>query len=180
MTVNPETPQDEPENETLAERSARLEAEAEAMAHVQQDSMYDPQDPLAPEPHPEDAYGEDAPSDEDAMPADQAKAIIQALQAELETTKDQAVRAVAEAENTRRRAKKERDDMAKFAVTKFAKDMLDISDNLRRAIEAVPEDLLESEPRLKNVLDGVSVTETTLLKNFEKHGITKIEPLDEP
>jgi molecular chaperone GrpE len=180
MTANPDTPENDPE-ETLAQRSARLEEEAAAMAHAQQDSMYDPNDPLSPEPHPEDVFGEDnAETEGDALDPSQAKAIIQALQAELETTKDQAVRAVAEAENTRRRAKKERDDMAKFAVTKFAKDMLDISDNLRRALEAVPADLLEAEPRIKNVLDGVSVTEATLLKTFAKHGITKIEPMDEP
>ena len=47
-------------------------------------------------------------------------------------------------------------------------------------MEAVPTDLLDSEPRLKNLVEGIEATERTLLKTFEKHGIQKIEPLDEP
>ncbi len=119
-------------------------------------------------------------SDDDALSDEQGKAIINALQNELESAKDQVARAMAETENTRRRARKEREDASKYAISNFAKDLLDVSDNLRRALEALPTDLLEAEPRLKNVMDGVEATERTLLKNFEKHHITKIEPLDEP
>ncbi|MCC6597692.1 MAG: nucleotide exchange factor GrpE [Alphaproteobacteria bacterium] len=146
-------------NETLAQRSARLEAEATALMQAG--------DPLAPEPmQPESLHT--APAAETLK-----------LQAELEATKDQMIRALAEAENTRRRAQKEREDIAKFAISGFAKDMLDVADNLRRALEAVPSDLLESDPRLKNLIEGIEVTERTLLQNFEKHGIRAIEPMGE-
>ncbi len=185
MTQNPETPEEnskEKPEETIAERSARLEQEAAALA--EKHSLYEVNDPLAPEPHPEDRIDTDETtaqeSDDDALSDEQGKAIINALQNELESAKDQVARAMAETENTRRRARKEREDASKYAISNFAKDLLDVSDNLRRALEALPTDLLEAEPRLKNVMDGVEATERTLLKNFEKHHITKIEPLDEP
>jgi molecular chaperone GrpE len=151
MTSHPEK---NPESsETLAERSARLEAEAAQLLNAAN------ADPLAPEP----------------LPADENEA----LKIELAQAKDQMMRALADAENTRRRAIKEREDAGKYAVSSFAKDMLDVADNLRRALDSMPKDLVENEPRLKNLIDGIQATERTLLKNFEKHGIRKIEPLDE-
>lgn len=163
----PEQNNEPDKEESLAERSARLEAEAAQLAEGQ--------DPLAPEPVPEE---ENAEAGE--LPEGQTKEIITALQDDLDKTREQAQRALAEAENTRRRAQKEREDASKYAVSGFAKDLLEVSDNLRRALEAVPSDLLESEPRLKNLVDGIEATERTLLRTFEKHGIQKIEPLDEP
>src|SRR5579859_5678886 len=63
---------------------------------------------------------------------------IAALEAEVAELKDRALRAQAELENFRRRAERERDDTAKFAVTKFARDLLSVADNLRRAIDNAP------------------------------------------
>ncbi len=140
--------------ETLAERSARLEAEARGL-HT----------------------GHNAPSSAPPPPA--AEDQTQQLQAELDTAKDQMIRALAEVENIRKRSVKEREDASKFAVSSFAKDMLDIADNLRRALEAMPADLLEGEPRLKSLIEGIEVTERTLLRGFEKHGIRRIDPMDE-
>lgn len=178
MNKNSEQPQAE-HQETLAERSARLEAEAAAM-----NDAIKSDDPLAPTAIEEEGDLHDAAigSDdgEDAISSEQSKAIITALQNEIDTLKDQAVRAMAEAENTRRRAQKDREDASKFAISSFAKDLLDISDNLRRALEAVPSDMLDTEPRLKNFVEGVEATERVLLRSFEKHGIVKINPLDEP
>ncbi len=99
---------------------------------------------------------------------------------ELAKTKEQLLRALADAENTRKRAIKEREDASRYAIAGFSKDMLDIADNLRRALDAVPEDLLEAEPRLKNLVEGIEATERALLNNFEKNGIKKLEPLGEP
>lgn len=162
---------DKPEKqETLAERSARLEAEAEAMA---QKDAYMAEDPLAPQPLPEEE-DDNEPASESTPPASEA------LQAELDQVKEQAMRALAEAENTRRRAQKEREDATKFAVSGFAKDLLEVSDNLRRALDAMPTDLIDAEPRLKNLVDGIEATERSLLRTFEKHGIKKLEPMDEP
>jgi len=172
-TPNPNAPKKPEKEETLAERSARLEAEAEALASK---DAYLAEDPLAPQPLPE----EDPDETEDGEISGQAEGIITALQDEVDKAKDQTARALAEAENTRRRAQKEREDASKYAVSGFAKDILDVSDNLRRALEAVPEDLLETEPRLKNLVEGIEATERTLLRGFEKHGIKKLEPMDEP
>jgi molecular chaperone GrpE len=100
------------------------------------------------------------------------------LKAQLDEMKDKMMRALAEAENTRRRAERTAEDARKYAVSAFAKDMLDVADNLRRALDAVSEEMRESNPELVSVLQGVEVTEKGLLKAFEKHGLQKIEPTE--
>lgn len=105
---------------------------------------------------------------------------ISALESELERTKDQMIRALAEAENTRRRAVKDKEDASKFAVTSFSRDLLSVADNLRRALDAIPAELVAENPQVKSFTDGIEATERELLRSFEKNGITKIEPLDQP
>ena len=165
--------------ESLAERSARLEAEAAAMA--ERDAIMD-EDPLAPTEINDETAPEDAAEAYETAEEDNIKghAVLEKLQAELDQAKDQAIRAVAEAENTRRRAQKEREDTAKFAVSGFAKDLLEVSDNLRRALEAMPENADETGPHVKSLIEGIEATERSLLRTFEKNGIKKLEPLDEP
>jgi len=103
------------------------------------------------------------------------------LEEEVKSKHDQVLRSLAEAENARRRAKIDVEDAHKFAVGKFAKDLLDVADNLTRAQEAVPEDMrtTDEHPQLKALYEGVGMTESVLLKTFEKHGLVKIWPLDE-
>ena len=115
-------------------------------------------------------------SDEPAFDHDER--ILQ-LEQEVAKMKDQALRALAEAENTRRRAVKEREDATRFAVTGFARDLLAVSDNLRRALESIPEDVSGASDQFTNLLTGVEATERELLKSFEKHGIKKLDPMDE-
>jgi molecular chaperone GrpE len=102
------------------------------------------------------------------------------LQAENSALKDQLLRTMAELENYRKRAEREREEMAKFAITGFARDLLSVADNLRRALESVPVDHEKPEELLKNLLEGVEITEKELLSAFKKHGIEKIEPLGQP
>lgn len=109
--------------------------------------------------------GEGAPEDQ-----------ITALKAELAAMKDRALRAVAEAENVRRRADKERQDAAKYAPAGLAKDLLPVVDNLRRALESVPEEARQQDEVMKNLLVGVEMTEKMLLDAFGKHGIVKLDP----
>lgn len=97
------------------------------------------------------------------------------LEKERDDMRDKMMRALAEAENTRKRAEKMQADTSKYAVAGFAKDMLDIADNLRRAIDAVPEDQREM---MKVLLEGVEATERMMLASFEKQGIKKIEPTE--
>jgi molecular chaperone GrpE len=96
-------------------------------------------------------------------------------EAELADTKDKLLRALAETENQRRRAQREREDASKYAAANFAKDVLDVADNLRRAIGSVDPDTLQDE-RAKALVEGVAATERALLAALERHGIKRIEP----
>ena len=104
---------------------------------------------------------------------------IQILEEQLERTKEQMVRALADAENSRKRAVKEREDASKFAVSSFARDLINVADNLRRALESVPKEILNETPQIKNLTDGIEATERELLRSFEKNGIIKTNPINE-
>jgi molecular chaperone GrpE len=104
---------------------------------------------------------------------------VAALEAELAEQKDRLLRALAETENTRRRAQREREDVAKYAMSGFAKDLLSTADNLRRALDSLPEAMAADE-RTRNLLAGVAATERELLAAFERHGIRRIDPGGEP
>jgi molecular chaperone GrpE len=119
--------------------------------------------------------------------AEQLKAMIAALQSELEkksaevaAKQDQYLRAVAETENVRRRLEKEKEETAKYAISKFAKDILSVGDNFQRAIAAVPKDAIETDPALRTLLDGVILTERDYRGVLERHGIIVIDPAGQP
>jgi molecular chaperone GrpE len=97
---------------------------------------------------------------------------VQALQAENADLKDQVLRAYAEMDNIRKRAERERIDTQKYAVSKFARDMLSVADNLERALAAVPTET--ADPILKGLIDGLSVTERGLAGVLERYGIKRI------
>lgn len=99
------------------------------------------------------------------------------LTKERDDMRDKLMRALAESENTRKRMERTQADTAKYAVTGFAKDMLDISDNLRRALDAISEEQ-RADDTVKTLYDGVAATEKIMLSAFEKHGIKKIEPTE--
>ncbi|MBI2235033.1 MAG: nucleotide exchange factor GrpE [Micavibrio aeruginosavorus] len=127
-------------------------------------------------PMPEDPATQMSPDDQFAASPEQGR--IAELEAELARMKDHMLRALADAENTRKRAIKEREDAGKFAVSAFARDMLDIADNFRRALDAIPEDARKGDdPLIKTLMAGIEAIERGLLKTFEKHGIKKLEPL---
>ena len=100
------------------------------------------------------------------------------LEAELADHRDRLLRALAETENVRRRAQREREDASKYAVTAFAKDLLSAADNLRRALESLTEAEAKDE-RTRSLLAGVAATERELLGIFERHGIKRIDPKGE-
>lgn len=100
---------------------------------------------------------------------------IAALEAELADYKDRLLRALAETENTRRRAQREREDAGKYAISGFAKELLSAADNLRRALESLPQFEVRDE-RTHSLLAGVEATERELLSVFERHGLRRINP----
>ncbi len=112
------------------------------------------------------------------------------LEVELAEVKDQLLRAVAETENVRRRAQRDKTDAGKYGIASFAREMLSVADNMGRALDSEKadeekqanadlsrEDLLE---RFNNFILGVKMTETEMLKTLERIGIKKIEPVGEP
>jgi molecular chaperone GrpE len=101
------------------------------------------------------------------------------LKAENADLRDKLLRNIAEMENLRRRTDRERADTAKYAISEFARDAVTIGDNLRRAIEAAQKEQLDANPALGTLLEGVEVTERELLKVFQRHGITRFDPLGE-
>ena len=103
-------------------------------------------------------------------------AVLEALRAENESLKDQRLRALAEAENIRRRAEKEKADASQYAVTKFARDMVGIADNFARALAAGPASVREAaDPQLKAVLDGVEATDRQLMQTLERYGVKAVD-----
>lgn len=125
--------------------------------------------PGAPAPAEEPAEGEPAP------PEDR----VALLAAELAAEKDRFLRALAEAENARRRALRERDEQAKFAVAGFARELLAVADNLRRALASIPPAALEADEALRNLAAGVELTERLLSNVFERYDIRRLEPVGE-
>lgn len=105
------------------------------------------------------------------------QARITELEEEATRLKDHMMRALAETDNIRKRSIKEREDAGKYAISAFAKEMIEIADNFQRAIDAVPAEAKAADGVLKNLMDGIEATERAMLKSMEKHGIRKIEPL---
>lgn len=105
------------------------------------------------------------------------------LEAAVADLRDRLLRTHAEMENLRRRTEREVQDAKRYAVSAFARDLLGVADNLRRAIESsVPvaadtEDAVDdADPALAGLLQGVEITERELLKSLEKNGVTKLSP----
>ena len=104
---------------------------------------------------------------------------LDTLRAEAADLRDRLLRALAETENTRRRAEREKQDASQYAVTKFARDMLQIADNFARALAAAPAELrATADPQVKAVLEGVEATERQLLQTLERHGVAAIDTAD--
>jgi molecular chaperone GrpE len=130
-----------------------------------------------PQPH-------DAPppveNEQAAAPAESAPDPLVAAQQEAASLKDKLLRALADMENLRRRTEREVADARAYGISSFARDVLGIADNIRRALDAVGPDMRAGASTGMNALiEGVELTERELLKTLEKHGIKKIDPLGE-
>ena len=140
----------------------------------------------------EDAGREDAP---EAAPEAAAEDAAEQEAAELEEfadigedeepedgedpLKDQLLRALADAENARRRAKKDVDDARNYAISRFAQDLLGVADNLGRALESIPAERRESDEAVKAIAEGIEMTAREFETVLGRHGITRIDPLGE-
>jgi len=122
----------------------------------------------------------EADAGESETAADERPERIAALEAEVADLKDRLLRTLAEMENLRRRSEREMSDTRQYAVANFARDMLTVSDNLRRAIDALPaEQAKDGDPVLAALVEGVEVTERGLAQSLEKFGVRPIDAMGE-
>ena len=114
------------------------------------------------------------------MPDDPEPGSVEALAKEAADLRDKMLRTLAEMENLRQRTRREVADSKIYGITGFARDVLDIADSLQRTIDAVPAETRESaDPLLKALIEGVELTERSLLNALEKNGVKKFDPLGE-
>lgn len=112
---------------------------------------------------------------EEAEPLTAEQQIL-ALEIEKQEMRDQMLRALAEMENLRKRAEREKSDARIYAIEKFARDLLSVSDNLARALEALPEEEREALTEGgKGLLGGIEMTQKELHTVLTRHGVTPIE-----
>lgn len=101
---------------------------------------------------------------------------IAVLEAERDELKDQALRAMAEAENIRRRTERELAQSRKYGHSGFARDLLSAVDNLKRAVDVLPEDRSSLDETMSNLVVGVEMIHQDITSVLERHGITVINP----
>ena len=122
----------------------------------------------------DDAEGSELSDDVAALKSD-----LDALNTDLEAAKQDVLYAKAETQNVRRRLEKDMQDARNFAASGFARDVLSVSDNLARAVDALPDELRDDE-KMKGFVAGIEATQRELDKVFGQHGITRIASVGLP
>ncbi|MDB5470876.1 MAG: GrpE protein [Caulobacter sp.] len=112
--------------------------------------------------------------DDDVIDFSEADSEVEALKVEVAALKDQALRYAADAENTKRRAERDVNDARAYAITKFARDLLEAADNLGQATAHAPKDA--QDPVVKNFVVGIEMTQKKLLEAFERNGLKRVDP----
>ena len=138
-------------------------------------------DPNRTPPH---AHDDEAQPGPEAAPPDEAEITfedalrlrIKELEAEKAELDDARLRLLAELENTRKRAQREVEEAGRYAVTRFARDLLEVADNLGLALDNVPEEAVAGNEQLKALVEGVALTRRTLESVFERQQIKPIAP----
>ena len=159
-----ETERAEPETEANAPAE-----QGDAGAASQSTGTDDVDRDSAGAPETDDAEGQDANAAADAD-EDEAEGGEAAL-------KDRLLRALADAENARRRARKDVEEARTYAISRFAQDLLGVADNLGRALESIPAERRESDDAVKAIADGIEMTAREFEAVLGRFGITKIDPL---
>ncbi len=168
-------------------RSADIEAFDDRPLSVMDTSMSDQSnagnDPDTPQPHGAEGVAATAsslaqPSAESTINEPEPFTELENLYAENASLKDKLLRAMAEAENVRRRADRETAEAKLYGVANFAREMLPLADNLRRAVDSVPADARASlDPIAAALLDGLTVTERDFISRLARFGVKPIDAL---
>ena len=104
--------------------------------------------------------------------------LVEKLNEEITSLKDQRLRAIAELENFRKRAEKDQSDALKYGISNFAKEIINIRDNIERAQSSISDEAKNNEA-IKSVIEGIDLIAQSVVSTFEKIGIKKIESLNE-
>jgi molecular chaperone GrpE len=139
-------------------------------------------DPLADDPRANEAAGGTGEEiSVDALLRGEAESGREAdLRNEVAELKDRLLRAMADTENVRRRAEREKAEATLYAASNFARDLLSVADNMTRALEAMPEEQREkADDATRNLLAGIELTYRELMQVFERYNIRRVDPLGE-
>lgn len=140
-------------------------------------------DPTAPAPETVPTQDDIANAEASVQPTEPAPAVtdqVAELTKEAAELKDKLLRTLAEMENLRRRTEREIADVRAYGIANFARDVLGVADNMRRAIDAIGAEVRETtDAAIKSLIDGIELTERDLLKVMEKHGIKRFDPQGE-
>ena len=159
----------------MQDETERAEPEAEAAAPAQQS------DAETSDGEEKSAGTAEAPPDDDTAEetAEAAEPDEDEADGGDEALKDQLLRALADAENARRRARKDVEDARAYAISRFAQDLLGVGDNLARALDSIPAERREGDEAVKAIAEGIEMTAREFETVLGRHGITKIDPLGE-
>jgi molecular chaperone GrpE len=124
----------------------------------------------------DNANADQADADEDTVNADDPLA---QMTAERDRLKEQLLRALADAENMRRRSEREAASVRKYGHTPFARDLVGALDNLGRAVDSTPEDIDSLDEVIKSLITGIKLSWTELQSVIKKHGIEQVTPKGE-
>jgi molecular chaperone GrpE len=135
----------------------------------------------------QETFQEQPAAEPDAAPQDQASpgtenpaARIAALEAELAEMKERWMRAEAENANVRARARKEVEDTRQYAVQKFAADVVEAAENLKRGIDALPPPVADEPAILAKVREGLQSMERSFVATLDRNGVRRQDPLGQP
>ncbi len=174
MSETPDPKEPNGQDDTVVEAGAAeaTASKSSAKAPGKKHSNEKSEEKMEPETSVDDAQLEDSEAVSEPDP-------IEVLEAEVTELKDKLLRQAADMENLRRRTEREKQDMAKFAITNFAKDIVTLDDNLTRTLSAVPEGAVDEDVALKALVEGVEMTGRELTNVLERHGIKRIDPKGE-
>jgi molecular chaperone GrpE len=96
------------------------------------------------------------------------------LEAEISRLKDEHLRALAEIENTRRRGEKQAHEARAYAIDRFARDLLPVADTMARALALVTPEVRAADEAVRNLFEGVELTERALIDAFDRHGLRRV------
>lgn len=161
MMSENETPENEIETPETAADASPSEEGAQAPEQIAEDQI----------------VNDDGPEGELEGEAASAEDRIEILEAQVADLNDKLLRAMAETENVRRRAQRDKEDASKYAIKSFAEQMVGVSDNLDRALQSIDADARANNPELENIAVGIEMVGRELMNGFARFGIKPIEAL---